>query len=244
MRRLVALAAATLLTVGLLAPGRTATAGGCPDPGQLLEAVYPFPDDVALGATATQTIGFAVQGYEGCLVAEAPPEVRILTPHREFFVELQRDEAPYPGWFQYSGSFVIDPARLVAEDAGSWLASYEVMGTRYDEHRFPVRRATHLAFDAGPEPVRRSTIEYRGTLLRADWEAGRERAYRGEELEILALDPVRGVQVPNVAIARPGRDGTYYVRQRFPGTNRYQARFAGDGVSATSTSDVDEVTAG
>ena len=243
MKRLTSATLAVAVTLGLLGLSPTASAfDGCPDPGHPIEANPPFPEDLTVGTSGQQVVTFALDGYAGCFSVD-PPVVRILTPHREIVVDLHADPPPFEGYAGFSGSYTVDPADLENADAGQWLASYELDGTRYDETTFQVRRATTLTFDAGPEPVRHHTITYRGVLKRADWERGRYRGYRGEELEILALDPVNGQTVPNVAIARPSKKGRYYVRQPFPGANRYAARFAGDKVSAPVTSKEDPVAA-
>lgn len=241
MRRLLPAVLATALTAGLLTLSPTASADDCPDPGAPITGVSPTPDDVVLGITGSTSTRVFVDGYVGCFSSFENPYVRVLTPHREIVVDLSEGPPPFEGGVEYEGQLTLDPSELEDADAGSWLLSFEAEGRRYAERTFHVRRATELTFNAGPEPVRRDTVTFSGVLRRVSWERGRFEGVKGERVRVLRLGPVDAPQPKRVALLTTKKKGKYTNKQPFPGTDRYQATYAGTESAAAAESRVDKV---
>lgn len=239
MRRLLTAAAVSTLTLGLvgLVPG-AAAAEDC-DPSQPF--VVQKPDDVAVGIAGVEGFRLTVEGAYDCAPG-GRPYARITTPRgAQVVVDLEDDEQPGPGQFRYSAFHPVDPVLLRNPDAGTWQISYEIEGERYAGTTVAVRRATRLAFDAGPEPVRHGKVTFKGRLERADWEWRAWRSYGKKRVLVSALGPEDGGTRVVVAKDRTSSSGRYRVTKRFPGTDRYQASYAGGSNAAPSLSRVDTV---
>ena len=141
---------------------------------------------------------------------------------------------------EYEGQLTIDTSELEDADAGTWLLSFEAEGRRYAERSFSVRRASTLSFDAGPEPVRRK-VTFAGKLRRASWERSRFEGVKGERVRVLRLGPVETPNPKRVALLTTKKKGRYSNKQPFPGTDRYQATYAGTAAVAAVSSRVDAV---
>lgn len=242
MRRLLPALLATALTAGLLTLAPTASAADCPDPGAPVTGVSPTPDDVVLGITGSTATRVFIDGYAGCFSSLENPYVRVLTPDREIIVDLTEGPQPFDGGVEYEGQLTIDPSQLEDADAGSWLLSFEVEGRRYDERTFHVRRASELTFNAGPEPVRKNRITFSGRLRQVSWERGRFEGVKGERVRVLRLGPSDAPHPTRVALLTTKKKGKYKNKQPFPGTDRYQATYAGTDSTAAAASRVDTVT--
>jgi hypothetical protein len=240
VRRLVSALVTTTLAAGLLTVAPAAWADGCPDPGEPITGVSPTPDDVVLGPLASTSTRVFVDGYAGCFSPFENPYVRVLTPHRELIVDLSEGPPPFDGGVEYEGQLTIDTSELEDADAGTWVLSFEAEGRRYAERTFSVRRASTLSFDAGPEPVRRK-VTFAGKLRLASWERSRFEGVKGERVRVLRLGPVEAPNPRRVALLTTRKKGRYANKQPFPGTDRYQATYAGTAAVAAVTSRVDAV---